>query len=92
MAWGDKRICVYCTEPYTLTRTKPGYANECGDCGQLSEDEKGNTRPGGIMEYAHKTAPTIKILTNLNDAKTIIKSTDRTGGQGVIRGMAERKS
>lgn len=27
------RVCVKCGEPYVLTSNKPGYINECADCG-----------------------------------------------------------
>ena len=27
------RLCVKCGEAYVLTPSKPGYINECGDCG-----------------------------------------------------------
>lgn len=88
--FGQKRICAKCDDEYTLTKTKPGTINVCRQCGEEQEKSRGNSRPGGIMEYAHKTAPTIRIL-SLNDAKQIIKNTDRVGGQGIIKGMAERR-
>lgn len=88
--FGQKRECNDCGDEYTLTRTKPGLINVCGDCGVKQEKTRGNSRPGGIMEYAHKTAPTIKII-SLDDAKNIIKNTDRIGGQGIIKGMKERR-
>lgn len=86
MPWGDKKICVHCDEEFTLTRTKPGFANECGDCGQLTEDQKGNTRPGGVVEYECKTNGVMKVVSSLATAKQIKHSTNRHG-QGRPLGM-----
>jgi hypothetical protein len=31
------RVCVKCGEAYVLTSSKPGYIDECGDCGAEHE-------------------------------------------------------
>ena len=82
------RICVKCNEEYKLYRGKPGFINECGECGLSSEE--GMTKLGGIMEYSHKTAPTIKIVA-LKDAKEIIKKTKRKSGTSIISGMSRTR-
>ncbi len=33
------RVCVVCGEAYVLTSNKPGFINECGDCGLEHEVE-----------------------------------------------------
>jgi hypothetical protein len=44
----DKRFCVDCDEPYTLTPNKPGRINQCGTCGSKAEVPKVK----GVTTYA----------------------------------------
>ena len=84
------RICANkdCEREYDTRNKKYGTINCCNSCGQ--EQEKGMTRLGGIMHFSHKTAPEI-IIMNLDDAKEIARKTDRTGGQGIIKGMSTNR-
>ncbi len=82
------RICVKCNEEYNLYPKKPGFINECGSCG--IESEEGIVPLGGIMEYSHKTAPTIKIMT-LSDTKEIIRKTKRKSGTSIISGLSRSR-
>lgn len=52
--------CVKCGDEFNLYRGKPGFANECTNCGRESED--GQERLKGVMIYGHKTAGEIQIL------------------------------
>ena len=67
---------------------KLGLYRECPSCGREIEKSRGNVRIGGIMEYAHKTAPVIKLM-SLEDAKEINRRTKRPSGTSIISGMSE---
>ncbi len=41
------RVCVKCSEAYVLTSNKPGYINECADCG--ADDVALNSVPDHLM-------------------------------------------
>ena len=67
-------------------RGKKRFSNTCGKNGSDKDTEE----LGGVLEFDHKTAPVLKIM-SLADAKSIKKKTDRKGGQGIIVGMAETR-
>jgi anaerobic ribonucleoside-triphosphate reductase len=82
------RICVHCEEEYNVKFKRVGLITSCNRCGEA--EDKDTPRFGGVLEFAHKTAPVLKIMT-LADAKEIKRRTDRKGGSGIIVGMAETR-
>lgn len=68
------RECVDCGVEYSLTPHKPGFINQCADCGRNAE--KGQTRLKGVMIYPHKTSAEIQILPE-QSAETHIKAASR---------------
>jgi hypothetical protein len=72
----QKRTCVRCGAEYSLYKGKPGFVNECKDCGL--ESEEGLPRFGGNMIYSHKTAGEIQIL-SLDSAKHFANLARRIG-------------
>lgn len=53
--------CRDCNEEFYTYKGKPGYVNQCRDCGENTEEESGEERLGGNMIYMHKTGAYIEI-------------------------------
>ncbi len=68
------RSCVKCGDNYALFKGKPGFVNECANCGR--DSEKGMTKLKGVMIYPHKTSAEIQILPE-ESAMTHIKAASR---------------
>lgn len=83
------RKCIHCEREYNVRDKRFGYINECNKCGEEGSD-RDTPRLGGVMEYECKTNGVLKIM-SLADAQSIRKKTDRVGGQGIIKGLAERR-
>ena len=60
------RLCVKCGEAYVLTPSKPGYINECGECGA------GDVALIGIPEH----------LLAVSDLVGVDQISELRGGQG----------
>lgn len=82
------RNCIHCGEEYTPTPHKPGFINECWDCGEVSD--KDTPRLGGNMIYSHKTAPTIEIKP-LDQAQQFAKRARRQNSTGVTNDLVQTK-
>lgn len=82
--------CKHCGEEYNIRFKTVGYIDECNKCAEELGSDKNTPRLGGILEFSHKTAPVLKIM-SLEDAQTIKRKTDRKGGSGIIVGMATRR-
>ncbi len=86
-----KRICKHeeCQREYNTHDKKFGMIDECNTCGRNGSDAE-TPRLGGVMNYEHKTAGVLQVM-SLEDAQSIRRKTDRTGGQGIIKGMNVRR-
>lgn len=70
------RKCIKCGDEYTPYKGKPGFINECTNCGR--DSESGQERLGGVMIYSHKTAGEIQILP-MKSAKNHLRTAARVG-------------
>lgn len=79
-----------CKIEFNWRKNSPGLYGYCRNCGEEQERKRGNTRPGGVMEYSHKTAPTIRLFNDISDAKKVLKAGERNTGH-VITSIVRNK-
>ena len=81
--------CRDCGNLFSLYKGKPGYVNQCGPCGERTEDESGEERLGGNMIYLHKTGGQIEVKP-LRKAKIFAAQTRRLGA-GVTASLTQSR-